>query len=384
MLDRSLFHRVQKALENFPIVAIIGPRQCGKSTLSKQVLLDSSRHYKYLDLERPSDLMKLDNAEFYLQNQSDYLVCLDEIQRKPDLFPLLRSIVDLSNDNGQFLILGSASPELIRQSSESLAGRVAYIELAPFSLGEVGPENRIDLWVKGGFPRSFLARDSEMSYLWRENFVSTFLEKDIPNLGFTIAPNDIRRLWQMLAHSHGQILNQSTLARSLGTSHVTVKKHVDILVNTFMLRYLEPYHTNFGKRIIKAPKVYLRDTGILHYLLGIEVFDELVGNPILGASWEGVGVEHLIRRFVKYRPSYLRTSGGAEVDLILEKGDKRFMFEFKVSNSPSPSRGFYSILGDLKPNLSFIVSPIDELYEYKKDIYVGGLHEIMEFIEGRL
>lgn len=265
LVKRSAEPLVKERLKAFPAVALLGPRQSGKSTLAKMIFEPMGDKALYFDLERPSDLRKFSDPETYLERHRNRLVCLDEIQRKPDLFPVLRSLIDASDAKGQFLVLGSASPELLRQGSETLAGRLAFIELRPFGLREVEGLER--LWTRGGFPRSYLAATDENSFVWRTDFISSFLERDVPQMGFRLPAESIRRLWQMLAHSHGQVLNSSKLGASLGLSHTTVRSYIDLLAAAFLVRVLVPWSGNLKKRLVRSPKVYLRDSGILHALL---------------------------------------------------------------------------------------------------------------------
>ncbi|MCK5230058.1 MAG: ATP-binding protein, partial [Desulfobulbaceae bacterium] len=296
-ISRLLESEIKECLQDFPVVALLGPRQCGKSTLAKALITDE-KDAIYLDLERPSDLQKLTEPELFFAHNSDKMFCLDEIQRAPGLFAPLRSVIDTNKRNGRFLLLGSASRDLIRQSSESLAGRIAYLELTPFLLPEVsntlGTVTLNRLWVRGAFPDSLLARNDNSSRRWRENFIRTFLERDIPQLGYRIPASAIHRVWQMCAHNQGQLLNTSQLGSALGISHTTVRSYIDLLSQTFMLRVLQPFNANVKKRLVKSPKVYLRDSGILHSLLKIDSFDELLGHPVFGASWETVVLENII------------------------------------------------------------------------------------------
>jgi predicted AAA+ superfamily ATPase len=379
-ISRKIESVVKKNLRDFPAVAILGPRQCGKSTLAKRIV---SYHKKsvYLDLELDSDLKKIDDPELFLSHNEDNLVCIDEIQRMPDLFKSLRGIIDQKRTNGRFLILGSASRDLIRQSSESLAGRICYMELTPFLFSEVsgaGKSDLMKLWSRGGFPESFLSRSNQSSATWRENFVRTFLERDIPQLGFNIPAQILRRLWTMLAHSHGQVLNSSRLGESIGVSHTTIRSYLDILEQTFMLRLIQPFHGNVKKRIIKSPKVYVRDSGILHSLLGIENKNELFGHPVFGNSWEGFALENILSAYPNYSPYFYRTSSGVEIDLVLERGTKRIAFECKASKSPAPSKGFYQALKDLSIDHAYIISPVDEQYPLKKNVTVAPLHAFIK------
>ena len=375
-VNRRIESLVKKNLRNFPVVAILGPRQCGKSTLAKWIISFSKKSV-YLDLELDSDLRKIEDPELFLSQHEDKIVCIDEIQRTPDLFKALRGIIDRKRINGRFLILGSASRELIRQSSETLAGRICYMELTPFLFSEVsgaGKPDLMKLWSRGGFPESFLSRSNQASVIWRENFIRTFLERDIPQLGFNIPAQTLRRLWTMLAHSHGQVLNSSRLGESLGVSHTTIRSYLDILSQTFMLRLLPPYHVNVKKRIIKSSKVYVRDSGILHSLLGIENKNDLFGHPVFGNSWEGFSLENILSAYPGYNSYFYRTSSGIEIDLVLEKGTKRIAFEFKSSKSPTLSKGFYLALKDLSIEKAYILSPVDEQYPLRKNVIVSPLH----------
>jgi predicted AAA+ superfamily ATPase len=345
-IKRGIEPVVKKNLRDFPVVAILGPRQCGKSTLAKHVISVRKRSV-YLDLELESDLRKLDDPELFLSQNENKLVCIDEVQRTPDLFKVLKGVIDRKRRNGRFLVLGSASRDLIRQSSETLAGRICYMELTPFLFSEVSDAGRsalMRLWSRGGFPESFLSRSNQSSMLWRENFIRTFLERDIPQLGFNIPARTLKRLWSMLAHSHGQVLNSSRLGEAIGVSHTTIRSYLDILSQTFMLRLLHPFHGNVKKRVIKSPKVYVRDPGILHSLLGIENKDDLFGHPVFGSSWEGFALENILSAYPGHKPYFYRTSSGVEIDLVLERGKKRIAFEFKASKSPSLSKGFYRAL----------------------------------------
>ena len=375
-IKRKIELGVKKNLKNFPVVAVLGPRQCGKSTLAKQIV-SLRKKSVYLDLERDSDLRKIDDPELFLSQHEDKLVCIDEIQRRPDLFKALRGIIDQKRRNGRFLILGSASRDLIRQSSETLAGRICYMELTPFLFSEVsnaGKPDLMKLWSRGGFPESFLSRSNQSSLTWRENFVRTFLERDIPQLGFNIPAQTLRRLWTMLANSHGQVLNSSRLGETIGVSHTTVRSYLDTLAQTFMLRLIQPLHVNVKKRVIKSSKVYLRDAGILHSLLRIDDKNDLFGHPVFGSSWEGFALENILTAYPEYSPYFYRTSSGVEVDLILEKGTKRIAFEFKSSQSPRVSKGFYQALRDLSIEHAYIISPVDEQYPLRKNITVAPLH----------
>ncbi len=379
MLSRELTSHLRRSLAEMPAVAILGPRQCGKSTLARAFTAGmSSREFLYLDLERPGDLAKLQDPEALFDEHSERLVCIDEIQRAPELFPLLRYEIDRSGRAGRFLILGSASRDLIRQSSESLAGRIRYLELTPFQWRELPgkPEFR-EYWLRGGFPRSWLAQSAEQSFEWRLDFIRSFLERDVPALKPRVSPSGIRRLWEMLAHLHGQVLNMSTLANSLAVSSHTVRSHIDLLEGAFMARRLPPWTANFGKRLVKSPKLYLRDTGILHALLGIESKTELLGHPVIGSSWESFCIENILAACKrKVRASFYRTARGAEVDLVLESASARIAVEFKASSSPRPQRGFWSAVEDLGSGRNWIIAPVSEGFPLR-NARVASLDEFL-------
>lgn len=317
----------------------------------------------YLDLERPSDLARLEDAEALLRDQPERLVCIDEVQRVPDLFPVLRSVMDEGERSGQFLILGSACRDLIRQSSESLAGRLRYLELTPFQAFEAHGASSRDLWIRGGFPRSLMAPNEEASFEWRIDFIRSFLERDIPALKPRLSVPTLRRLWSMLAHVHGQLLNMASLANALDVSTHTVKHHIDLLEGAFMARRLMPYSRNLGKRLVKSPKLYLRDSGILHTLLGIRDWEGLLGHPVVGSSWEGYCIEQILARCRRdVSASFYRTARGAEVDLVLESADSRVAIEFKSSSAPRPRPGFWIATDDLETKRRWIVAPVNEPY----------------------
>jgi len=382
-VGRHLGDEVQHSLESFPVTALLGPRQCGKSTLARHIL-PGSGDTVYLDLERPSDLRKIEDPEFFFSTVEDRLVCIDEVQRKPELFQVIRVFVDADRRPGKFLILGSASQDLIRQSSETLAGRIHYLELAPFSYSELcdadGPlvEDLMPVWLRGGFPDSVLAKNEKVSFQWREDFIRTFLERDIPQFGFSIPAQTMRRFWTMLAHYHGQTLNASRLAQSLGVSSPTIKKYLDILAQTFMVRLLSPFYANIKKRLVKAPKIYLRDSGILHALLHVEDGEDLLGHPVKGASWEGWCLEQIVMAMPGWQPSFYRTSSGEEIDLVLERGGKRLAFEFKASMAPKLSRGFPGTLDVLKPEHTWVVAPVRESYPIMAGVRVAGILDVLK------
>ena len=383
-IPRQITSKINRKLQTMPAVAILGPRQCGKTTLAQQII-KKFENAVYLDLERRTDLNKLRDPEAFFELNSSRLICLDEIQRVPDLFPEIRSHIDRYGQNGRFLILGSASPELLRQTSETLAGRISFIELTPLSLFEVNPkadkQTVRSLWLRGGFPRSYLARSENDSFEWRQDFIQTFLERDIPQLGINIPARRLQRFWQMCAHIHGQLLNRSSLGESLGVSHHTVNSYVALLEQTYLLRVLEPYYANVKKRLIKAPKIYLRDSGLLHALLDITNQNDLLGSPAYGASWEGFVIENTLAGLTQWRPYFYRSASGAEIDLILEKGQRRIAIEIKASTSPEVKRSFWNALEDLRIDTAMIVAPVDEPYPYKDGVQVIPLNMIQTMLE---
>jgi hypothetical protein len=319
----------------------------------------------------------LAEPELFLQAHRNQLVCLDEMQAVPDFFPFLRVEIDRDRRPGRFLILGSASRDLLRQSTETLAGRIAFLDLTPFLLREVSPRIAWDkLWLRGGFPDSLLAVSDADSIAWRADFIRTFLERDIPQLGFTIPVPLMERLWVLLAHYHGQTLNFSKAASAVDISVPTFKKYLAILEQTYMVRLLSPSESNLKKRIVQAPKIYLRDSGILHNLLDIETYDALLAHPVNGASWEGFAIENLIVANPKWRPSFVRTGNDAEVDLVLERGRRRVLIECKLSKAASPTRGFHQLIADLRPEQAWLVAPVDEPYEVQSGIKVAGICDV--------
>ncbi|MEN6333187.1 MAG: ATP-binding protein [Phycisphaerales bacterium] len=373
MIQRGLENEVLLSLDQFPAVGIIGSRQVGKTTLAMMIAERQSGKAVYLDLERPSDLAKLGDAELYLRSLADSLVIIDEVQRRPELFPVIRSLIDEQRRPGRFLVLGSASPVLLRQSSESLAGRIVYHELKPFDLQEVGasPDNINRLWNRGGYPESFLAASDSASLTWREAFIQTYLERDIPNLGSQIPAVTLRRFWMMLAHCHGQLWNASKIAGSLGVDAKTARRYLDLLEDTFMVRQLQPFHANLKKRLVKSPKVYLRDSGLLHALLNIGTYEQLLGHPAAGASWEGWCIEQVLSVVANATVDFYRTSAGAEIDLVLHPagGGPAVAIEAKRSLDPRPGRGFWSAFGDLQPARGFVVYPGEESYPLGEQVW---------------
>jgi predicted AAA+ superfamily ATPase len=374
-ITRSLENAVLKSLSNFPVTAIIGPRQCGKSTMARYLISKLDRETLYLDLERPSDLQKLKEPEWFLSSQKGKLICIDEIQRKPEIFPLMRSLTDEWKSNGNFLVLGSASRELLRQSSESLAGRISYKQLTPLLLNETGSEITLEQYFeKGGFPRSLLANSLNISYEWRLDFISTFLERDLMQwLGFN--PITMHKLWQMLAYNNGQTVNFSAFGNSLNVSNVTIKNYIELLSATFMVYLLPPFIVNTGKRLIKSPKVYLEDTGIINALLGLTTFEKISGHPVFGSLWETIVLVNLKGYFPLCNFYFYRTSNGAEIDFLIEYGTTIVAIECKATFSPDISRGTSSALEDIKPESTLVISPVKKGWKMKKNIQVVSLRE---------
>jgi len=373
-----------ESLGQNPVTALVGPRQCGKSTLAGHVLAGRS-DMLFLDLELPSDLRKIADAEFFLRENADRLVCIDEVQVKPDLFPLLRALVDRDRRPGRFLVLGSASRDLIRQGGETLAGRIHYLEMTPFLWSELRGTKKFGRgkfqkhWWRGGFPPALLAETDLRSASWRRDLIEDFLHRDIPQLGFSIPALSLRRFWLMLAHDHGGLFNASKLGQSLDVSHNTVRKYLDILEQSYMLRVLHPLEVNVKKRLIKSPKVYLRDSGILHALLEIETMNDLYGHPVFGASWEGWCIEQIISALPSWRPAFFRTATGEELDLIMERGRKRLGFEIKASLSPHLPRSFPRCVEILKPERTWVVCPTgDEGYAVAPGVRIAGIDECLD------
>ena len=370
MIARDLQTLVTSRLAQFPAVAILGPRQVGKTTLVRAIsgLAEGGPPALYLDLENPSDLERLSDARSYLMGRSDRLIILDEIQRAPGLFQILRGVIDeriaLGQPHGQFVLLGSASIDLLKQSSESLAGRIAYLELTPLTLHETGPTSLERLWLRGGFPPAFLASSDERSAVWRNEFITTYLERDIPQLGPRIPATTLRRFWTMLAHNQAGLLNAAQLASALGVDGKTVASYLDLMVDLLLVRRLQPLHANVSKRLVKSPKVYVRDPGLLHALLGLEQIDDLLGHPVAGASWEGFCIEQLMAAAPpRSQFSFYRTAAGAEIDLVIDlPRSRRWAVEIKRSSAPRIERGTHIAVGDLKPEKTFIVYGGEERY----------------------
>jgi uncharacterized protein len=382
MIGRRIASDVATLLEEAPAVVLIGPRQVGKTTLA--LALAEGRDTVYLDLESEADRARLAEPELYFADHAEELVILDEIHRAPGIFEVLRGTIDQGRREGKgagkFLLLGSAAIELLAQSGETLAGRVAFAELAPLDLTEVGGERLDQLWIRGGFPDSFLAGSEPASLRWRRDFIRTYLERDIPQLGPRIPAETLRRLWTMLAHQQGGLLNTAQLARGLGVSGATVAHYLDLMVDLLLVRRLPPRLTNVGKRLVRSPKVYVRDSGLVHALLGLSDKEAVLGHPVAGASWEGVAIENLITVAEgRAAASFFRTSGGAEVDLVLTWPDGReWAVEVKRTLAPRLTRGMRSALTDIEPERSFVVYPGEERYRLGDEVEAIDLEGLCE------
>lgn len=370
-----------------PAVAVVGPRQAGKTTLALSIA--GGRKATYLDLESVADRARLDEPALYFADHADELVILDEIHRVPGLFEELRGVIDQGRREGKaagrFLLLGSAAIDLLAQSGETLAGRIGFVELSPFELVEVGAENLDPLWLRGGFPESFLARDDAASMAWREDFIRTYLERDIPQLGPRIPAETLRRLWTMFAHRQGGLLNAAQLARSLGVDGKTIAHYLDLMVDLLLVRRLPPRLTNVGKRLVRSPKVYVRDSGLVHALLGLMDKEALLGHPVVGASWEGVVIENAIGIAGRQaEASFYRTSGGAEIDLILTWRDGgEWAVEVKRTLAPRMERGLRSAIEDVKPERSFVVYPGADRFALAPGVEAIDLAGLCKAIEDR-
>jgi predicted AAA+ superfamily ATPase len=377
---RNITPSILNLIHNFPVVGIIGPRQVGKTTLVKKLIDEIDKQCIYLDLELPEDFSKLHDPQIYLEQHEEKCVILDEIQRMPNIFSILRALIDRRRESGRFIILGSASPELLKQSSETLAGRIVYTELSPFNLMEIVKDHNInDHWFKGGFPEAFLSVKSDIFTTWMRNFVQTYLERDLPLLGLSADSILMRRLWTMIAHYHGGIWNASTFAKSLGITVPTVNRYINFLEAAFIIRRQEPYYYNLKKRVVKSPKIYIRDTGVLHYLAGIDNLESLHGHALIGNSWEGYVIEQIHQMLPgELKLYYYRTHHGAESDLVLVKGtEPKACIEIKYTSQPKQSRGFSISVDDLKTSMNFIITPKSDTYLINKSTYVCNLTDFL-------
>jgi uncharacterized protein len=380
MINRILYPQLLDAVSNSPAVALLGPRQTGKTTLA----LEIGQHHNalYLDLESEQDRAKLSQPELYLADHQDRLVIIDEVHRAPGLFPVLRGLIDQGRRSGKrsglYLLLGSASLDLLKQSGETLAGRISYLELAPFNILETQKSHADDLWVRGGFPESLLAADASRSLRWRQDFIRTYLERDIPQFGPRIAAETLRRFWGMLAHHQGGLLNTAQFARNLGVDVKTTGNYLDLLVDLLLVRRLQPWHANIGKRLVKSPKVYVRDCGLVHALLNIQDKESLLSHPVVGQSWECFVIENLLVAAAnKAQAHFYRSSGGAEIDLLLSWPDgSLWAIEIKRSLIPKLERGYHAACSDLLPARKFVVYPGTERYRYAHDIEVISLADL--------
>ncbi|MFL6194350.1 MAG: ATP-binding protein [Thermoanaerobaculia bacterium] len=383
MIERAQFlETLQGLLQRHPIVAILGTRQVGKTTLARQFLASHPGPATVFDLEDPADLARLDNPMLALRGLSG-LVLIDEIQRRPDLFPILRVLADRPGLPARFLVLGSAGPDLLKQSSESLAGRIAYLELDGFTLSEVGKESVDRLWLRGGLPRSFLAASDADSAEWRRHFVQTFLERDLVQLGIRIPSTTLRRFWTMIAHYHGQVWNSAELSRAFGVSGTTVTRYLDVLTGSLVVRQLLPWFENLQKRQVRSPKVYIADSGLLHTLLGLETKFDLQGHPKVGASWEGFGINEVVSR-LGARPEecfFWATHGGSELDLLVVRGRRRLGFELKYTDAPRMTRSMHTAVADLQLERLDVVHAGHHSFPLTETVRALALEHLCETLE---
>lgn len=380
MIKRRIHDKLVESIDHSPAVGLLGPRQVGKTTLALE--MGATRPSLYLDLESPTDRAKLADAGRYLAEHEDKLVILDEVHRAPEIFQILRGLIDQGRRRGKaggrFLLLGSASVELLKQSGESLAGRISYLELTPFDATEVDGERMDRLWIRGGFPASFLAANDRISLDWREDFIRTYLERDVPQFGSRIPAETLRRFWTMLAHHQAGMHNAATLAQGLGVDGKTVARYLDLLVDLLLVRRLSPWHRNVGKRLVKSPKVFVRDSGLVHALLGLGNKEQLLGHPVVGPSWESFVLETLLVLAPRgTEANFYRTAAGAEIDLVLTlPGGKLWAVEIKRSSAPKLERGFHLACADLKPARRFVVYPGDDRFPLDAETEVLGLAEL--------
>jgi predicted AAA+ superfamily ATPase len=387
MIEREAKVEVLTLLQEFPAVGLLGPRQVGKTTLAEEIAATFDPAPIYLDLESPRDQSKLEDPESYFELHNGKLIILDEIQRVPALFEILRGVIDRRRrqglDSRQFLILGSASLDLLKQSSETLAGRIAYKELSSFNATEIksyGPKAQQQLWLRGGFPNSFLAKSDEASLRWRLNFINTYLEREVPQFGARIPAATLRRLWTMLAHNQSGQVNTAQLGANLDVAAPTTKRYIELLEDLLLIRSIRPWFGNIGKRLVKTPKIYIRDSGLVHALLSLKSMDDLLGHPVVGASWEAFVIENLISCLpIGLTYWFYRTSAGAEIDLVIEQNEKHlYAIEIKRSLSPSVSKGFYHGCDDIGATDRFVVYPGEERYSLGKTITAIPLLELMD------
>lgn len=384
LINRDLAKGVEKHLQIFPAVAVLGSRQCGKSTLIR-MLAQNRQEFIFLDLQDRKDRQKLEDPVLFFKNNENRIVCLDEVQLMPDLFEYLRVEIDRLRRPGRFVLLGSASRELLQQTSETLAGRIGLLDLTPFLLSEISRLSDFDLlkyWYRGGYPDSYLAISDEASALWRENFLRTYIERDIPQLGFQIAAPTMMRLLTLLAHEHGSVLNTAKLGNAMDLSAPTIRHYIDILEQTYIVRILPPHFRNIRKRLVKTPRLYFRDSGLLHQTLDIQDFNSLAGNPIYGFSWEGMVIENVCASIKNAKFSFYRSANGSEeMDLLLEYADKLVAIECKASTAPNLSDGFWRAIDTLQPQQTYVVCPIEESYAIKENVEIVGLLQLLEKLQ---
>lgn len=383
MLDRSITKQATAALKDYPAVVILGSRQVGKTTLARQLASAGRKGWVYLDLESPRDFARLSDAETYLETQRGKLVVIDEVQRMPELFPMLRAVIDRDRKAGRFLLLGSSSPAVVQRTSESLAGRVAYLELMPFSVHETGADQMNKLWLRGGYPEVFLSRNNATAFDRSEHFIRTFLERDMPQLGLHADPRTTSRLLRMVASVHGQVLNVSMLAKSMGLNAHTVSRYLSFFEQAFLVYTLPSYHTNMRKRLVKAPKIHVLDSGILHSLIGIGSMDDLTGHHVQGHSWEGFVIQQVRARYGKDAGlHYFRTQDGSELDLLVTRGTKLVAaVEIKTTNAPALSKGNLLAFEAVNAPMRLICTPDSEDYPYSKGIQVCSLTSMFKRLD---
>ena len=388
MIDRFIYGELLEIVGEFPVLGIVGPRQVGKTTLARLLSKKINKESIFLDLENPRDISKLTDPLLFFENNQDKCIIIDEVQIKKELFPIIRAVIDQKREPGRFILLGSASPELIRDASESLAGRIYYKELTPFHFQEIKDVISYQKhWLNGGYPEALLTESKTKSVRWRRSFIQTYIERDLPLLGLNSKIADMQRLVRMISHIHGNQLSYQTLSKSMGLTGPTIKKQIDFLEHAYIVRLLEPFYHNIGKRLVKSPKIYLRDTGLLHSLLEVERFEDLFGNPVIGNSWEGYVIEQIYAVLPEsYTLNYYRTQQGAELDLVICKNLKPVIgIEIKFNSSPKFSVGNEISLKDLGLNKCFIVVPEVERYYLKDSIEVISISElIMDFVSGKL
>lgn len=383
MINRLATSGLQKALQKYPVVALLGPRQVGKTTIARQ--LQGSVNSLYLDLERPSDLLRLSDPEFFLEKNADKRIIIDEVQRMPELFPVLRSLVDADRRPGRFLLLGSASDQLLVSSSESLAGRIHFRELHPFQLLETGAASRDNLWLRGGYPLSYLAPADEDAFEWLLDFTRSYVQRELGTAELRTTPQQLEQFLQLLSSVHGQLINYSSLAQSTQLSLPTVKNYLQFFEQMFLIRTLQPFHVNKQKRLVKSPKLYIRDSGLLHLLSGIQDLNALEGDIIKGASWEGFGIQQIVATLKPgIQPYFYRTAAGAEIDLLLVQNNKPVAsYEFKYSNSPHLSKGNTEAMKDFADIPHHVVTPSNSAGEFRSGVHLLSLHDALQNLQER-